>query len=363
MKISLPLQPINLTPETLSFYIKDGGYAHGHETAEVENLSIEPLASGTAFLGSLARLDITWTDPSCDLPTRLVAKTPTTDPGGLSVGKMLNVWEREAMFYARLAHQIATPVPACRANFVDGDRALLILDDLSPSTPGNQVAGATLDQARTAVIALAQLHAPFWGKVRTPDLMWVPGIDNHQTAFGLQSAISESLPRFLKRFGDGLPSKGIEWLQKFVPLLGSWRDDVVSKPLTIAHADYRVENMLFAADSAVSVIDWQTAMYTGGPTDRSFFVATNLEVQLRRDYETELIRLYVETLNQEGISEVTFAEIKNDYEHAHLWWMSMLANNLSSIETPDPRSAALFDAILTRLYSAAIDAESGRFVL
>ena len=104
-------------------------------------------------------------------------------------------------------------------------------------------------------------------------------------------------------------------------------------------------------------------MYTGGPTDLSFFVATNLEVQLRRDYETELIRLYVETLNQEGISEVNFAEIKNDYEHAHLWWMSMLANNLSSIETPDPRSAALFDAILTRLYSAAIDAESGRFVL
>ena len=35
----------------------------------------------------------------------------------------------------------------------------------------------------------------------------------------------------------------------------------------------------------------------------------------------------------------------------------MLANNLSSIETPDARSAALFDAILTRLYSAAIDAE------
>ena len=363
MNIPLPLEPINLTPETLTFFVQDGGFAQGNETAEVANLSIEPLAPGTAFLGSLARLDITWTDRNCSLPTRLVAKTPTTDPGGLSVGKMLNVWEREAMFYARLAHQIATPVPACRANFVDGNQALLILDDLSPSAPGDQVTGATLDQARSAVIALAQLHAPFWGKTRTPDLMWVPGIDNHQTAFGLQSAISESLPRFLKRFGDGLPPKGIEWLQKFVPLLRSWRDDVVSKPLTIAHADYRVENMLFAADNAVSVIDWQTAMYTGGPTDLSFFVATNLEVQLRRDYENELIQLYVETLNQAGIPEAAFAEIKKDYEHAHLWWMSMLANNLSSIETPDARSTALFDAILTRLYSAAIESECGRFVL
>lgn len=362
MKISLPQEPINLTPETLTFFIQDGGLAPGNEAAAVENLNIETFASGTAFLGSLARLDITWTHPNCGLPTRLVAKTPTTDPGGLSVGKMLNVWEREAMFYARLAHQIATPVPPCRANFVDGDQALLILDDLSPSTPGNQVAGATLAQARSAVIALAQLHAPFWGKTRAPDLMWVPGIDNRQTAFGLQSAISDSLPRFLKRFGDGLPSKGIEWLEKFVPLLGSWRDDVISKPLTIAHADYRVENMLFTTDNDVSVIDWQTAMYTGGPTDLSFFIATNLEVQLRREYESELIQLYVETLNQEGIHEAALVEIKNDYEHAHLWWMSMLANNLSSIETPDARSAALFDAILTRLYSAAMDSECGRFV-
>ena len=363
MKTPLPLEPTNLTPETLTFFVQDGGFAQGNERAEVKKLSIEALAPGTAFLGSLARLNITWTNHDCCLPTRLVAKTPTTDPGGLSVGKMLNAWEREAMFYARLAHQIATPVPACRANFVDGDQALLILDDLSPSTPGDQVTGATLDQARSAVIALAQLHAPFWGKRRTPDLIWVPGIDNHQTAFGLQSAISEALPRFLKRFGDGLPSKGIEWLQKFVPLLGSWRDDVISKPLTIAHADYRVENMLFAANNAVSVIDWQTAMYTGGPTDLSFFIATNLEVQLRRDYEDELIQLYVETLNRAGIPEAAFAEIKKDYEHAHLWWMSMLANNLSSIETPDARSTALFDAILTRLYSAAIDSECGRFVI
>ena len=103
-------------------------------------------------------------------------------------------------------------------------------------------------------------------------------------------------------------------------------------------------------------------MYTGGPTDLSYFVATNLEVQLRRDYENELIQLYVETLNQAGISEISFAGIKKDYEHAHLWWMSMLANNLSSIETPDARSAALFDAMLSRLYSAAIDSECGRFV-
>jgi hypothetical protein len=41
--------------------------------------------------------------------------------------------------------------------------------------------------------------------------------------------------------------------------------------------------------------------------------------------------------------------------------MGMLANNLSNIETPDERSRSLFEAMLTRLYAAAIDVDSGRF--
>ena len=41
--------------------------------------------------------------------------------------------------------------------------------------------------------------------------------------------------------------------------------------------------------------------------------------------------------------------------------MGMLANNLSNIETPDERSRGLFEAMLTRLYTAALDVDSGRF--
>ena len=54
VKTPLPLEPTNLTPETLTFFVQDGGFAQGNETAEVKKLSIEALAPGTAFLGSLA---------------------------------------------------------------------------------------------------------------------------------------------------------------------------------------------------------------------------------------------------------------------------------------------------------------------
>ena len=147
----LPDDPTQLTAEMLTFLFRDGGLAPSNPGVEVAEVTTEPLAQGSAFLGSLARLNITWADRDTALPNRFVAKVPTQDPGGRTVGKMLNVWVREAQFYARLAPLVATPVPTCRANFISGNKALLLLDDLYPASAGDQLIGASADQAHAAV--------------------------------------------------------------------------------------------------------------------------------------------------------------------------------------------------------------------
>jgi hypothetical protein len=357
-----PEDPTKLEIEHLTFLFQHGGLAASNPDAKVAAMSSQPLALGSAFLGSLAALEIQWVDTTTELPNRFVVKQPTQDPGGRAVGTMLNVWAREAEFYARLAPLITTPVPHCRVNFVEGDKTILILDDLYPATPGDQVAGASPDQAHLAVEALAQLHAPFWNQRRSPTLSWVPGIDGKGVAEGLGAAMAASLPKFTSRFGDLLPDQGLQWLHDFVPSLGGWQRELVSRPLTITHADYRLANMLFGSDNGVSIVDWQTAMFSGGATDLSFFLATNLTVEIRRALEEELIGTYVETLIGHGVPPSETDLIPRDYEQAHLWWMGMLANNLSNIETPDAESQQLFEAMLTRLYAAALDAQSGRFL-
>ncbi len=236
------------------------------------------------------------------------------------------------------------------------------MDDLHPARPGDQIKGPSPDEAHLAVEALAQLHAPFWNKPPSPALDWVPGIHGPGVVEGLGQAMASSLPRFVTRFGDLLPDQGLEWLHAFVPVLGGWQRELMSKPLTITHADYRLANMLFGSDGKISVIDWQTAMFSGGATDLSFFLATNLLVESRRTLEDELIRTYVDTLISHGVEPSETVTIREDYEQAHLWWMGMLANNLSNIETPDEESRQLFEAMLTRLYSAALDANSGRYL-
>lgn len=337
---------------------------HGGLACTVDSVEIEYFGDGTAFLGTLARLRPTYADAPDDAPTSLVAKTPTDDPGGRSVARLLNAYHREHLFYERLAPLVDAPVPVCRYNAGDPDTEtfLLLLDDLHPAEAGDQVAGADPDQAHAAVEALARFHAPFWGRPRTSELQWVPGLDTAGTADALGDAMAGALPRFVDRFGAGLPDQALHWLERFIPQLGDWRRGLLDRPLTIAHADYRLENLMFSPDGTVTMVDWQLAMYTGGPTDLSFFIGTNLDVDIRRRHEDDLVATYTDTLIASGVAPDAVTHVRDDYENAHLWWMGMLCNNLSSIDTPDERSAALFDAMLTRLYAAAIDADSGRFL-
>jgi aminoglycoside phosphotransferase (APT) family kinase protein len=190
----------------------------------------------------------------------------------------------------------------------------------------------------------------------------VPGIDQPRVT-GLQDAIAAALPRFEQRYGDRLPARPTQWLRELVPRLADLLGGFAAAPLTIAHADYRVENMLFSPDGAqVAIIDWQTAMYTAGATDLAFFVTTNIDVDERRHIEGELLDRYVGGLHRRGVAVDQTAEVADQYRAALLWWMAMLANNLSTIEPPDERGRLLFDAMLTRLWTAAEDHEVDAFL-
>jgi len=325
---------------------------------QVRSVDVQPLGAGTAFLSRLTRLVVDHDEP--ELPHRFILKTPTDDPGGRQVGMLLNAWKREALFYRHLAPTLRGGVPAAYHVSDDGD--LLLLADLHPWAPGDQVAGASATQARSAIDRLAELHAPWWGRPRTDASAWVPGIDQPRVT-GLQDAIAAALPRFEARYGDRLPTAPTEWLREFVPRLSDLLRRFAAAPLTIAHADYRVENMLFSPDGTqVAVIDWQTAMYTLGATDVAFFVATNIDVDERRAIEAGLLARYIEGLHRHGVDRAQTAEVADQYRAALLWWMAMLANNLSTIEPRDERGRQLFDTMLTRLWSAAEDHEIDSFL-
>ena len=53
----------------------------------------------------------------------------------------------------------------------------LLLEDLAPAMPGDQVAGSTPEQAAAAVGAIARFQAAWWDRVDTPALAWMRRFD------------------------------------------------------------------------------------------------------------------------------------------------------------------------------------------
>ena len=357
----LPGTVEDISVEWLAAALSDGGLNDGLGAVDVHSVQIEPFGEGAACLGSLARLTVDY-GAETHGPRSLIAKLPTTEEGARQVGSFLRVWFREAMFYAHLASQLpdTVTVPRCFFNAVDEDagHTVLLLSDEAPSQSGDQVLGATREQAVLAVEALAAFQSTWWGVPRTPTLAWVPGIDAPAIPGGLQTTVTSSLDAFEMRYADMLPSESVAINRRFAHRLSDWLSHIATHPLTIAHADYRLDNMLFHPSGGVTIIDWQTAMYTGGVTDLAFLLGSSLETAMRRQFEGELLGLYRDELMRNGVDPRLLDNVETDYRSSMLWWMAMIGNNLSAVTTEDSRSRDLFRAMLTRLHTAALDLEA-----
>ncbi|HAF38815.1 MAG TPA: aminoglycoside phosphotransferase, partial [Gammaproteobacteria bacterium] len=81
-------------------------------------------------------------------------------------------------------------------------------------------------------------------------------------------------------------------------------------PWTIAHQDYRVENLMFGPEGSgeVMVIDWQGIGRGPGAYDLAYLLGGSMDVQLRRDNERDLVKAYHDQLVLSGITGYSFEQ-------------------------------------------------------
>jgi len=330
---------------------------------DVAGVDLQPLGTTVGFLGDLARVAITYSRG--DGPPTVIVKLPTADPGGHQVGSILRAWAREVAFYREVAP--ASPgarVPRCWYTGAD-DRAddgagrwVVVLDDV-PSHPVDTERGATTAQAEAAVSALAGFHAAWWSGAAGQRFGWMPGFDTTGVG-GLAPLWADAHPRFLERYGHVVPSPTDRWLLASAEWLGPWSDRAATEPLTVVHADYRLDNLLIG-DASVTMIDWQTALRGPGPMDLTSFVATALTVDSRRRLEDGLIGRYADGLAAAG-RRVDPDWLRRSYDENLLWWMGQFANNLSRLAPDDPDARRALDTMVERTFTAALDRDCGRLL-
>jgi aminoglycoside/choline kinase family phosphotransferase len=322
----------------------------------IDSLSVERIAAGSGFMGQLYRATLSSPDPDC--PGSVIIKLPTTDPGGQAIGMMMRVWEREHRFYRDIAPLLNIHVPKAYVNIADPP--CLVLEDLAPATPGDHVAGASLDQARRAIDVLARHHGAWFEHPLISTLDWMPGLDD-PSILSLGATFEIGWPIFLERYGSSVPQRVLRWCEQFVTGIPEWIAGHFDDPVTITHGDFRLDNLFFHDDGSVSVIDWQMAMRGPGQADLVYFCANNLTIEMRRAHEDELIERYVDGLHANGVpaDAVTLDTVRRGYSEGLLFYAVSFGASLLTIDPANERGAALFDALVHRTLAAVDDLDVG----
>lgn len=338
--------------------------------ASIVDVQKQTIGEGVGMLGELNRLTLSYDRPE-GLPATLISKLPSTNSDFHDLGIVLDVFERECHFYHALAPEVDINTPF--VYFCDFDKesqnTLLLLEDISPSRPGDQVASCSLEDARLAVREIATLHARWWGQTDDKALAWVPSGPGQGFPSKFQVLVNKGWPALLKAQGVSYPAMNPELInicERVVGQFGEVVNHFDDMTHTLVHGDYRLDNMFFDAtgDRPLVVIDWQVIDRAHGLLDVVYFLAGNLTVEDRRNFERTLLQTYHDTLLTRGVTDYDFSSCWRDYRRNALALPVFMMTGQDSMDFSklNSRSQSLFRVLQERWGAAALDLDVAEFL-
>ncbi len=328
--------------------------------AEVAGQAVSRVGEGIGLMGDIYRLVLDYAAGASEGPRSVVVKLPSSHAENRAQGIALGMFTAEVTFYNQLAPRVSAGLPDIYAAAVTGDGAefVIVMEDLSELTMVDQSAGMSLDQARAAVEVLAGVHAAFWNDTDRPELEWVPTQTGPRIEF-VDAMMAEIFPVFAEQFGDELPEGGLALYEQFIGnYLKIMKVICARSPWTIAHQDFRIENLLFGASGSgrVVVLDWQGLGRGVGAYDLAYVLGGSMTPELRRSHERELVGGYQAALAAAGVTGYGFDAAWEDYAHAQL--MGGLAVSIvtgGSMDLSNERAKSLIATMASRHVQAALD--------
>jgi hypothetical protein len=126
-------------------------------------------------------------------------------------------------------------------------------------------------------------------------------------------------------------------------------------PLTLSHADWRLDNLFFTSDPArpVIAVDWQLIDRSVGPRDVAYLVTQSLELSSTAEF-VKALDIYLDELAASGVTvDRDWALLK--YRQATRFGFVYPVVAGGSLTVEDPRHMTLCGTLLRRCV-AAIDA-------
>ena len=326
----------------------------------IEGFEVTQIGQGVGLMGDIFRVSLQRSNMASAGPESVVVKLPSSFEDNRAQGVALGMFEAEVRFYKSLATQVSVGLPAVYlAEIIEGTADfVIVMEDLSRLTLVSQTDGMTLDQTFAAVRVLATIHAVWWDRTKAPEYEWILAMTGPRIEY-VDQLLVQILPAFLEGFGHCLPEGGEALYTLFAGNYLKFNATLAARsPWTIAHQDYRVENLMFGAEGSgeVMVIDWQGIGRGPGAYDLAYLLGGSMDVQLRRDHEHELVKAYHDQLLLSGIAGYSFEQAFEDYGFAHL--MGGLATAMvtgGTMDLSNDRGKQLVETMASRHVTAALD--------
>jgi hypothetical protein len=313
----------------------------------VTALRHELIGVGIGVSSAVYRVHLTAT--GC--PATVVVKLPALDPNAVFTSTVLKMYSREVKFFKTLAKDVPFRVSTSYYGEVseDGSQFAMVVEDLGNLRVIDQVAGMHIDDVRRAVDALAAMHAKWWG---TADALAANG-----TTISLGDPIYPAIVPLVFAEGwekckkeikmpDSLMAVGPRFGAAVEPLLSS----LAKGPNTLAHGDYRADNMFFDNDNRLVVLDFQLIGTGVGAYDLAYFVTQSITADDASKHERELFDRWIDGLLTNGAPKdlVDKKSLWEHYRSAALFCLAYPIIASRGMDLSDKRQYDLVDCMNTR---------------
>jgi hypothetical protein len=356
--LSIPNTPEDITPQWLTEALSSTA---GLPNVVVTSLCIEPISELTCA-GQLARLHLSFNQPQSKLPSRLVAKLHAPDESLRAKTRPFTPDKCEILFYQQLVDEIPLRTPQCyysAMNVADG-KYVRILEDLAPAKVGDQIRGSTTEETALALRAIAGFHAHWWNSEKIKAFDWLTSVttDADSDSRWILDQYREAFPIFVDKTG-ALLTDAVKTFGEQLPEKLTRKSPFEKPPRTLVHGDFRLENVFFGAslgEPGFAVIDWQDVSRGEGVWDVAWFIGGCLQVTSKRQVEEwQLLKIYHETLEANGVSGYTFDACWNDYRLAISRYFLQAVLMVASLNPKNDRENRLAGAVAERFIASITD--------
>jgi hypothetical protein len=242
------------------------------------------------------------------LPTDLFIKSSPLNAKNRTMVAALDMAVNEVRFYRQASDELKGIAPKAWYAYAGvGARFLIVLDDIAAqgARPYALADRCEVDHARGLVDAFARLHAQFWASPRFGrDLSWAR---TWSTRPG-----NQVLKLFYSRGRRGALRLDRPEVTPAVRAVSAALDNHINAyyrefeagPLTLLHGDSHLGNTYSMPDGRSGLLDWQVVWQGPGLREVTYWMASGLDPDVRRQHERDLLERSLEGLRAGGVADV-----------------------------------------------------------